>query len=523
MSIAVGPTRPRWSPPRTVAPVRRRASTQPTTQPLTPRRLGPTPTRLVRQPGTKTAVDGRDHASTASHRTLAERLFVPGWPLRFLLVGFPLWWALGLNTLIFPLLAVPMLVHARRWSRQRRLRWPSASWMWLLFLAWQVLGLALLNASPPGTHPGSASGRLISTVFTLGQYAAVTATLLYVANLPRDEVPMRQVGRWLGGFFLTVVAGGFLGILAPHLSFRSVVEYLLPGSFTKNQFVVALVHPVTAQVQDVIGTDNGRPAAPFGYTNFWANALSILVVWFVAAWLLPSRGRTRALWIGVLAATLVPVVLSLNRGLWIGIGVTVAWLLVRQLFQGHVARVLSVFGAATAAVVAVVLSPLGSVIAARLQNGVSNNIRAFIDHLSIVAVKYSPVLGYGGNRHADGSAQSIAVGPSAACPNCGDVATGSTGQLWSTLFNQGLAGTALYFGFFAVSIWLYRRQRGALAEAALVSVALTFVYMLFYSAVPIAPTLSVIAVALLWREHEAARLDRQPVGAVPPRRVVVDA
>lgn len=466
------------------------------------------------------SIDRRAADPTLPPPTWREKIFAAGWPLRVLLLGFPLWWVLGLNTLIFPLVAIPMAAQLRRWARQRPLRAPTATWMWLLFVVWVVLGLGLLSLSPPGTHPGSTSGRLISTVFTLVEYAAVTITLLYVANLPRDDVSARRIGRWLGGFFLTVVGGGFLGVVAPRLTFRSAIEYVLPHSIAANSFVVALVHPVTAQVQSVIGTDNGRPSAPFGYTNFWANALSILVLWFIAAWLLPARGGRRFAYGCVVVATVVPVVLSLNRGLWIGIGVSVLWLLGRMMFQGHLLRVFAGLAVGVVAVVAVVVSPLGGVIDARLQNGVSNDIRAFVDHLSIVAVQHSPVLGYGGNRHANGSASSIAVGPSPACPNCGDVATGSTGQLWATLFNQGLVGALLYFGFFAVSIWVYRKQRGALAEAALLSIALTFVYMLFYSAVPIAPTLSMIAVGMLWREREAQRSTARPRGVVAPRRVL---
>lgn len=480
-----------------------------------PRRLAVDPVRLI-EPGRVTA--GDSHDELAPPATAVHRLRGPGWPLQWLLCGFPLWWALGLNTLIFPLAAVPMAVQLRRWSRTRRLRWPTASSLWVLFLVWQVLGLGLLNLSPPGTHPGSASGRLISTVFTLIEYAGVTVTMLYVANLPRTEVPMARVGRWMGWFFLTVLGGGFLGLAAPRLSFTSAIELVLPHGVATNSFVVALVHPVTAQVQDVIGTDNGRPSAPFGYTNFWANALSILILWFVATWLLRARGRKRALCVSILVITVVPVVLSLNRGLWIGIAATLLWLLGRMAFQGHLTRALSIVGAAAAAVAAVVLSPLGSVIFARLQNGVSNDIRAFVDNLSLVAVRYSPVLGYGGNRHANGSASSIAVGPSPSCPNCGDVATGSTGQLWSTLFNQGLVGTLLYFGFFAVCLWIYRKQRGALAETALATIMLTFVYALFYSAVPIAPTLTVIAIALLWREREAQRREPAVAAVIAPKR-----
>lgn len=479
------------------------------------RRLAPAPARLIDANAPEIQSDGQPPA-VPSDRPRGG-LFGPGWPLKLLLCGFPLWWVLGMNTFIFPAAAIVMAVHLRRRSRSTRLRWPSASWMWVVFLVWQVLGLALLNLSPPGTHPGSTSGRLISAAFTLIEYGSVTITMLYVANLPRDEVPFSRIGRWLGWFFLTVLGGGLLGLAAPRLSFTSVAEILLPHSIAANQFVASLVHPVTAQVQSVLGTESGRPSAPFGYTNVWANALSILLVWFVAAWLVPARGRTRIFYLLVLAVTVVPVVLSLNRGLWIGIGVTVVWLLCRTASQGHLGRLLGTVAVAAVATVAVIVSPLGSVIAARLQNGVSDQIRAFVDGLSISAVRYSPILGFGGNRHANGSATSIAIGPSPSCPNCGDVATGSTGQLWETLFNQGVVGTLLYFGFFAVCVWMYRRQRGALAEAALVTIVLTFVYALFYNSLPVAPTVTVIAVALLWREREA---DRAGAAVIPRQRLV---
>ena len=423
-----------------------------------------------------------------------------GWPLKYLLLGFPLWWVLGLNTLIFPIMAVPM---ARQLLRRDRVRFPPGMSLWWLFLAWQIIGLAAFGLSPPTTHPGSTGGRLVSIAFTLVQYVGVTITLLYVGNLARQAVSQTAIARWMGGFFLTVFAGGMLGVVAPTFQFTSVVELLLPGGVRANAFVQALVHPVAAQVQDVIGDANGRPSAPFGYTNSWGNALSILVVWFVAAWVLPARGRRRvALWL-VVALSVVPIVLSLNRGLWVGIGFTVVWLTARLFLQRRIGHVVAILGILVLSTVAFLISPLAPVISARLDNGVSNDIRTFVADKSLIAIEHSPVLGYGGPRRADGSNSSITIGPTASCPNCGDVPTGSTGQLWSVLFNNGLFGTALYFGFFLVSLWVYRRQRGRTAEAALVTIALGFVYMLFYSALPVAPTLTMIAVGLLWRQRDA--------------------
>ncbi len=436
--------------------------------------------------------------------SLMERMLVPGWPLKYLLVAFPLWWVLGLTTLIFPLLAVPMVVQLRR---MRPIAVPPWFGLWFLFLIWQLVALFGMSSSPPGTYPGSVLGRLISVALGGVEYAGVTATLLYVGNLPRDParggVSQAAIARWMGWLFLTVLAGGFLGVLSPNLQFSSLTELLLPRSVTSNAFVRTLIHPVAAQVQSLIGTNDPRPAAPFGYTNLWGNAISIVLVWFVAAWVVPGTGWRRWLYAAVAATSTVPIIVSLNRGLWIGIGATVVWILLRELSMGKVGRVLAVVVAAGAAGTGVALSPLAAVINERLNHGASNDIRAFVAHLSVVAIQHSPVFGYGGVRHAIGSPASIAVGPSPRCGSCGGVPTGSTGDLWSVLFNQGIVGALLYFGFFAMILATYWRARGIYNEAALVTVALVFVYMLFYSCLPVAPTLTMIAVGVLWRGHRA--------------------
>jgi O-antigen ligase len=146
-----------------------------------------------------------------------------------------------------------------------------------------------------------------------------------------------------------------------------------------------------------------------------------------------------------------------------------------------------------------VVTPAHTVVSSRLDNGKSNNIRSFVAQQSLNAIKYSPVIGYGGSRHTDGSSQSIAIGKTANCDNCGDVATGSTGQFWAIMFNQGVGGLVFYLGFFAAILWVYRRERTPIAEAALATIAASFVYIFFYGTVPVSPTLVMIAVGVLWR------------------------
>src|SRR5690606_4217063 len=83
----------------------------------------------------------------------------PGWPLTLLFVAFPLWWALGLGTFIFVILAVPM---AAALIRRDTLRVPKGFGFWLLFIAWMLLGVTMLWADAPGAVPGGGGfGRLM--------------------------------------------------------------------------------------------------------------------------------------------------------------------------------------------------------------------------------------------------------------------------------------------------------------------------------------------------------------------------
>ena len=80
--------------------------------------------------GTRTA--GPAHQAAPGKRPTA----LPAWPLAGILAFYPLWWALGLGVLIFPLAAVPMLVLLlRRRAAGRPLLLPPGFAWWLLFLA----------------------------------------------------------------------------------------------------------------------------------------------------------------------------------------------------------------------------------------------------------------------------------------------------------------------------------------------------------------------------------------------------
>jgi hypothetical protein len=445
---------------------------------------------------------GHPWADAAADPSLAS------WPVVGLLALYPLWWALGLGVLIFPLAAIPMAVALLRRQaasfRGRRppVRLPPGFGLWLLFLAAVVVSAVALGADPAGTVPGTAMSRLPAVVFRVGEYASLTILLVYVGNVDRTRLPQRTLVRLLAWLFVVTVLGGLLGMVAGNFEFSSPVELTLPQYIRQMSFVQSLVHPSAAQIMDLVGGERPRPAAPWGYTNTWGNNFCLLVVWFVVAgW---SAARTRTML--CLAVAIVPVVYSLNRGLWIGLGLVACYVAVHLARRGRMGALAGIGAAATLLALALALTPLGGVVGQRLDNGKSNGVRLYLTDRALAGIAESPLVGFGSTRTTQGGRNSITVGESAGCERCGNFTIGGNGQLWQLLFAHGLLGTAAYLGFFAYALWRFRGDRtptGLAGRAALVS---TFAAMFWYNALVTPLAFTFCAHALLWRnEGEPAR------------------
>ena len=426
-------------------------------------------------------------------------LLRPGWPLTALLVLYPLWWALGMGTLIVFVLAVPMLVHLRRLPH---VRVPPGFGLWLLFLVWLLLSTTMLGQNPPGTLPDSASGRLVSVAFNLAGYLSATAVLLYAGNLTEAQLPRLRLVRQLAFFFVVVVAGGLLGSLVPTLEFTSVVEVLLPPRVAADVFVQSLVHPSAAQVQEVLGYPSARPSAPFGFTNTWGHCLALGLGWFVVSWLVRGSTARRLAGLAVLGLAAVPVVLSLNRGLWVGLALLLALFALRLAARGRIAVLAVLVVSVVAGGAGLALTPLGTTVQERLANPHSNDIRTFTTERTLEAVAASPVIGLGSTRAALGSANTIAVGQADDCRRCGNPTLGSNGQIWLLLIAQGFGGAALYVGFILRSIWAYRRDRSPIGDAGLLALVVSLFFLLVYNALTMPLVLLFLSIAVLWRNAQ---------------------
>ncbi len=460
---------------------------------------------ILERPAPQPALPGA-RSSRPAGPVPRKALLPSGWPL-LVLFGYIFTWLLGFGEYIFLLVAAPMAVAL---LRRRRIVVPPGFGLWLLFLAWTLASGIMTGQDTPGTVPGNAKGHLLSWALRTALYLSSTVILLYVVNLTEDEMRTRTMVRGLGLVFLTVVVGGYVGMLFPRLTITTPLALVLPQGVANIQQISNNVHLNVSQIQETLGYISARPSAPFGFTNAWGSNFALLLPFFVAGWLTKSSSRSRRTFGAlVLAAAVVPLVYSLNRGTWIAIGVMVLYLSVRQALQGRV-RLLAVLGAGLLAVALLLtLSPLHQVISERLSHGRSNSARSQLAGNAFKGALSSPIIGWGTTRDTVGSDRSIAAGASSQCPKCGVPPTGTHGQLYLLVFSTGFVGAALFLSFFGWLFWRYRRDRSAVGLAGTSVVLVVLLFTLYYNLVGPPLSFALIGVGVLARAVRSPSLDRR--------------
>jgi hypothetical protein len=429
----------------------------------------------------------------------------PAWPLTVLLAGIPLWWGLGLGDFAYILLAIPMAARLYAWGARgnRRIRVPPGFGLWMLFLLVVLIGVATLSATAPGTLASPVSNRVISFAVRGAGYLAVTVMLLFAGNLTERELPRGRLAWLLGLVALYTVAGGLIGAMFSHLQFTAPLSVIVPNRLQSGNLVLqAQLHPAFAQLQSVLGS-SGRPDAPFAYTNVWGNCLALVLPWLIARWWFRGTRRQRFLAAAVIVVGVVPIIYSLNRGLWLGLIIALIYIAVRMAAMGRLAVLGGLIAALVIAAVLIGATPLQGMISSRLANGASDARRGSLAVAATVDAKASPLVGFGDTRHQLGSVQSLTVGRSAKCPVCGNGTIGGNGQLWLLFICNGFLGAALYTGFFVHGIWRYRRDRTPYGLAGVLVLLLSLVFMVSYTATGAPLALTILGYAMLWRNAQA--------------------
>ena len=430
-----------------------------------------------------------------------------------MLLGFPLWWAMGLRTVVPMLMAVVM---ADQLLRRKRLALPVGFTLWVLFLAWLALGVFVLFADAPGAEPGGGPARLLVFAYRIAWYLTATVALVWITNLRESELPTRWLYQLLGYMFVVTTVGGLVGVLVPHLEFTSPLEMLLPHGLRSNGLVQSIAHPAVADIQHVLGRAEARPKAPFPFANSWGSALSMFLPFFLVAWFPQGRRWQQFTAPVILVVAAIPVIYSLNRGLWASLALGMIGLVLLQLRKGKALPILITGVLLAVMITAFFLSPLGTIFQERLAHGHSNERRGDLLSLTVSStVEGSPIVGFGSTRNVQGSFSSIAGAATPDCAACGVPPLGTQGHLWGVIFGQGLVGAGLFLAFFAAALsrcWRCRTTTETLCTFLLAFFALQ---LFVYDTLGIPLMTVMIAIGAVAREQLGTGSRRSPQLSVP--------
>ena len=155
----------------------------------------------------------------------------------------------------------------------------------------------------------------------------------------------------------------------------------------------------------------------------------------------------------------------------------------------------------------ILVTPLQDVVTARIATPHSNEVRGSLSLESLRVAATSPI-GYGSTRSTIGSDKSVTIGQSPGCPRCGNRVIGSTGQLWLLLVAQGYPGAILYLLFLFQGVVRYWRDHSVIGIGGTLVLVLGIFYSLFYTSVVSPLAITLMGMALLWRNADARREQR---------------
>ncbi|MCC3266588.1 O-antigen ligase family protein [Arthrobacter gengyunqii] len=362
---------------------------------------------------------GAGNAPAAGAGATRIQKHLPAWPMMLLLVGFPVWWALGAAP--FAPLLLAGIMTALMLTRGRIMLVPGVL-PWFAFLLW--VGVAAINLD--------SATSAIAYLQRAGNLLAVGVFMVYVINA-RKTLPARRIILGLLAVWVTLITLGTAAIFFPDVRLTTPVGTLLPNFLTSNPLVYDLVFPPLAEVQQPWGSPEpfNRPAAPFPYANSWGVMFALLTPVVFAAVCLVRHRMVKAVLILGAVLSLWPALETSNRGMFVGLAAAVLYVLARLFFQGRLKSVAAgvlVLGIGTAVLVA---SGAVQVILDRQLYSDSTGGRLNLYQRTWKATLEQPLLG-----HATPQMEET-VG----------VSMGTQGYVWMLMFSYGLVGLGLFLYF----------------------------------------------------------------------------
>jgi hypothetical protein len=423
------------------------------------------------------AVASREFSPLADEQT---RL-LPAWPIFVLFVGYPIWWVLGLGAFVTLISAIPMLALL---IQLRKVELPPAFWLWIGFVVSACFAAIELDTG----------GRAVGFGVRVANYVGSAIVFLYLYNA-RERLSNRRIMYALIVFFAFVVVGGYLGILVPHASLPTPVERLLPVNIRNNGYVQSLVHPHFAEVQHPYGSPQTfyRPSAPFTYTNGWGVNAALLVPLMISAFTAFRRRRAKVLLVLLLLASAPPAAATLNRGMFLAIGLVLVYGSIRLAIRGRVVALIVAVGVGVLGVTVALWAGVLEQLQERLHYSQTNLGRQTIYREAFDGALQSPLFGHGAPRPS----QTL------------DISIGTQGQVWNVMFSYGFLALGFFLGWFALAVLQSARaqtQPGLWVHATLFIVCFTF---FFYGYDGVQLTVAMTAAALAYRNRRA-EAERSP-------------
>jgi hypothetical protein len=425
-------------------------------------------------------------------RVQAKATLPYGWPLFVVFGLFPLWYVLGMGALIWFFVAIPMTFSL---VARSKVRIPRGFGFFLLFFIWAMATIIQLQ--------GSGMDRIFGFLYRAGLYYSAGVWCLYLYNAPKRLLPTRTVLKAMTWMWIVVVAGGWLGILSPAMEFTTVTEKVMPQSLQNNDLVYTLIHPKVAEVQTFLGYNVPRPQAPFDFSNNWGANFALLLPFVCAFWgqlrTLARRNLLRLVAVG----SLVPVVFSLNRTLWLALIVTLVYGGARVAIRGRKGSFQAICALAIVGYLLFNFGPTGQLISDRAQTNHSGAGRALLYSEATDSVQKSPLLGYGAPRASQRN------------PNLPPV--GTQGHFWLVFFSHGFPGAILFVSFIVTSMWRTRRVQTSAGLWCHISLLLAIIMMPFYGLFHMQIHVVAIAFALASRERVDPDVPEEPEALPEPK------
>lgn len=408
-------------------------------------------------PGGATAVaDGPPVAPGSHRRTLRPDRAT--WPIWLFTAGLPVSFVLGIHGIAWPLCAV---VLGGRILANPTTRFPRTSIPLLILLGWMLLSIPMLDGA----------GSLPIYLYRWSLFLGCLTSLVWLANVSTSRVPTERIVDWLAAMWICLILGAYLAPLMPNVIATSPFQILI-GPAGRNPFIARISEWRFAETQGFMGYAVARPALPFGSANSWGSAVGILTPFFIRSWLIDADARRRTRGIVLLVLAIYPIIVSVNRGLWISLAVGMAYFASRKALRGKFTpmAVLMVLVVGLAGLLA--FTSLGNLVTDRLNNSEkSNDARSGLYELAWRGAVDSPLIGNGEPKPAPG-----------ALPT--DPPIGTHGLFWYLMFVHGFVGLALFLTWLGMEVFRSGRVRTPLGWWTHLALVIGLVEVPYYGLLP---------------------------------------